>query len=381
MNTGDMDRLLSQAVQEFHRGVADKARGENESARRYFLQASEKLMLAAGQSQGALRETRRQLAEELLQEAQALKHVSRKTTLGARERPLPIGDDEQARSWLVQERPDVTFADVAGLEDVKEQIRLKLLYPFTHPDLAGQYGIKPGGGILLYGPPGTGKTMIARAVAGEIEAAFFAIKPSEIMSQWVGVAEQNFSRLFAEAEAYPVSVIFIDELEALAPRRRTSISTVMQRVVPQLLAELDGFDKRSNALLFVGATNEPWAIDTAVLRPGRLDRLIYVPPPDPAARQKILELNLKNAPLAPDVSLQAIAARAEGFSGADMAALAQRTRETVFFEAVHNGITRPILGADFQSVLNGMNSSISSRDLPLFERFARGEAVGSSGRR
>jgi SpoVK/Ycf46/Vps4 family AAA+-type ATPase len=381
MNAGDLEKLLRQAAQEFRIGVAEKGRGENESASRHFLQASEKLMLAAGESRGRLRETRRQQAEELLKQAQALKHAPQKTAPGKDQRPVSIGDDEQARSWLVQARPDVTFADVAGLEGVKEQIRLKLLYPFTHPELAGQYGIKPGGGILLYGPPGTGKTMIARAVAGEIEAAFFAIKPSEIMSQWVGVAEQNFARLFAEASTYPVSVVFIDELEALAPKRRTSISTVMQRVVPQLLAELDGFDKRTNALLFVGATNEPWAIDTAVLRPGRLDRLIYVPPPDLAARHKILELNLKDAPLAADVSLPAIAEQAAGFSGADMAALAQRTREAVFFEAVHRGVTRQIQQEDFRNVLNEMNSSISPRDLPLFERFAKGETVRSSSRR
>jgi len=376
-----IEKLLAEAARDFRAGAEAKARGDNAPARQYFLQAAEKLMLAAGRSQGRLRETRKRLAEELLTEAQALKHAPPKTAAGTHGRPISIGDDEQAASWLVQERPNVTFADVAGLEEVKEQIRLKLLYPFTHPEYAQQYGIKPGGGILLFGPPGTGKTLIARAVAGEMQAAFFAIKPSEIMSQWVGVAEQNFARLFAEANNYPVSVIFIDELEALAPKRRTSISTVMQRVVPQLLAELDGFDKRENALLFIGATNEPWAIDRAVLRPGRLDRLIYVPPPDLPARQRILELNLKNAPLAPDVSLAALAVRAEGFSGADMTSLAQRAREHVFFDAIQHGVARQIHAEDFQNVLSEMNPSISTQDLQLFEKFAGGEAVKPPRRR
>jgi transitional endoplasmic reticulum ATPase len=378
MAPATLEKLLEGATRDFHAAAEKKARGENEAARHLFLQAAEKLMQAAGQSQGRLRETRKQLSEELLREAQKLKSVPGKTaagTSGARAHSTSIGDDEQAQSWLVQERPDVKFGDVAGLEQVKEQIRLKLLYPFTHPDLAKQYGVTPGGGILLYGPPGTGKTMIARAVAGEIEAAFFAIKPSEIMSQWVGVAEQNFARLFVEANTYPVSVIFIDELESLAPKRRTSISTVMQRVVPQLLAELDGFDKHTNALLFIGATNEPWAIDAAVLRPGRLDRLIYVPPPDQAARQKILELNLRNAPLAPDVALAAIATQTEGFSGADMVALAQRARERVFFEAIHQGSSRLIAAADFQAIMNEMHSSIAPKDLDLFERFAGGQEI------
>jgi len=375
MTAEGIERLLAEAARDFHSGTEAKASGEHALARQHFLQAAEKLMLVAGKSQGRLRATRKRLAEDLFAEAQALKHALPKAVAGARGRPLSIGDDEQAATWLVQERPNVTFADVAGLEEVKEQIRLKLLYPFTHPEYAQQYGIKPGGGILLFGPPGTGKTLIARAVAGEMQAAFFAIKPSEIMSQWVGVAEQNFARLFAEANNYPVSVIFIDELEALAPKRRTSISTVMQRVVPQLLAELDGFDKRENALLFVGATNEPWAIDRAVLRPGRLDRLIYVPPPDLPARQRILELNLRGAPLATDVSLAAIAAQAGGFSGADMTSLAQRTRERVFFDAIQHGAARQIGAVDFQDVVNEMNPSISPQDLRLFEQFAAGEAV------
>lgn len=170
-------------------------------------------------------------------------------------------------------------------------------------------------------------------------------------------------------------MIFIDEMEALAPRRRTSISTVMQRVVPQLLAELDGFEKRETALLFIGATNEPWAIDSAVLRPGRLDRLIYVPPPDLPARQRILELNLRGISLMEDISLQEIASRADGFSGADMSALAHRTRERVFFEAIQQGNARLIGQPDFQAVLEDMHSSIGQKDLEMFKRFSAGDGT------
>ena len=376
-----IEKLLAEAARDFRLATENKGRGDNEAARRGYLQAAEKLMLTAGRSRGTLQENRKRLAQELITEAGSLKSISRRSTSGTSSgHSISSGDDEQAATWLVSERPNVTFADVAGLEEVKEQIRLKLLYPFSHPDYALKYGIQPGGGILLFGPPGTGKTLMARAVAGEMEATFFAIKPSEIMSQWVGVAEQNFSRLFAEASTYPLSVIFIDELEALAPKRRTSISTVMQRVVPQLLAELDGFEKRENTLLFVGATNEPWAIDSAILRPGRLDRLIYIPPPDLPARIKILELNLKNAPLEDNISLEQVAARAERFSGADMAALARRVREQVFFEAIHQGVARQITSADFDDVLREMRPSISSKDLELFEHFSiTGEVL--SGRR
>ncbi|MCU0484845.1 MAG: ATP-binding protein [Anaerolineales bacterium] len=370
----ELENLLERAAQESTLANAALGRGESPLARQHLLQAAELLFLAARSSQGRLRENRLQIAEGLLAQAEMLKRSPVSVTRVLQPPPAAqatrLGDDEQAKTWLVSERPDIRFEDIAGLEEVKEQIRLKLLYPFTHPELAAQYGIHAGGGLLLYGPPGTGKTMIARAVAGEIESAFFAIKPSEVMSQWVGVAEQNVARLFAEASAYPISVIFIDEMEALAPRRRANQSTVMARVVPQILAELDGFEKRANPLLLIGATNEPWALDAAVVRPGRLDRLIYIPPPDAAARRRILELNLRQAPLSAEVALDMLAAQTERFSGADMAALAQRARERAFRDAIATGVACPIQVADFDAVLAEMHPSIPPDDLRMFEQFA-----------
>ena len=208
--------------------------------------------------------------------------------------PEPAGS-ANPQDWLVVERPDVRFDDVAGLEDVKEQIRLKLIYPFTHPEEAKRFGVRSGGGILLYGPPGTGKTLIAKAVAGELDAAFFTVKPSEIMSKWVGEAEQNVAALFDAARGYERAVIFIDEVESLLPSRGGN-STVMNRVVPQFLAELDGMAGKHPGLLLIGATNVPWMIDDAAMRPGRFDEKIYVPLPDLPARQRILELNLRGPP-------------------------------------------------------------------------------------
>lgn len=370
-----LERTLHEAQRLFQQGVTARSNGDSKKARRYFLEAAEKLFIAAQNSRGHLQETRTHQAQELLKEAKALQKPDKAVRPARHNAPpsqaISQQDDEAASPWLVSDRPDISFEDVAGLEEVKEQIRLKLLYPFIYPAQASRYKIEPGGGILLYGPPGTGKTMIARAVAGEVEAAFFAIKPSEIMSQWVGKAEQNLAQLFAEANAHPVSVVFVDETESLAPKRRTSHSTVMQRVVPQLLAELDGFHKRENALLFIGATNEPWAIDGAILRPGRLDRLIYVPPPDPIARQRILELNLGGVPLSADISLPEIAAQTEGFSGADIASLARRTRERVFTESIQQSGERPIQQADFEAVLAKMQPSISTKELHKFENFAK----------
>ena len=365
-----LETLLAEAKSHFRAGVSARGRGDHEKARLAFLRAAENLMVAAQTSRGSLKESRLKLAQELVAEAEGLKKGGGSSKQPGR--PMPVGEDEDAKGWMVTERPRVTFEDVSGLEDVKEQIRVKLLYPFTHPALAQEYGVEPGGGILLYGPPGTGKTLIARAVAGEIEAAFFAIKPSEIMSQWVGKAEQNIAQLFREASALPLSVVFVDEMESLSPKRRSTGSTVMKRVVPQLLAELDGFHQRENPMLLIGATNEPWEIDSAILRPGRLDRLIYVPPPDRAARRRILALNLRDAPLDDSVSLDAIADQTQGFSGADMTAIAQRVRERVFSEVIRQGAPRTITLEDFQAELAAMGPSITEKDLRKFEKFASG---------
>jgi transitional endoplasmic reticulum ATPase len=272
----------------------------------------------------------------------------------------------------VVERPPVRFDDVAGLDDVKEQIRLRMVYPFTHPELARRYGIKRGGGLLLFGPPGVGKTLLARAVAGEIDAPFFSVKPSDIMSKWVGEAEQNIAKLFSAARRFPRAVIFIDEVEALIPKRRRSQSTVMQRVVPQILSEMEGFERHEGALLFIGATNEPWMLDQAVLRPGRFDEKIYVPLPDFPARRRILEINLRGKPLASDVDIGELAELTEGYSGADIVNVCRKVADAAFLEAVKVGVDRPITKADFLSALHEVRPSVDLKDLRRFEEFAKG---------
>lgn len=372
LNPAALEGVLQQAQSDYKSALMAKRSGDVSSAQRGFLKAAEALLLAAQSSRGALQESRKALGQQLMAQAASLQGHQVKmdrSGLSNTTRTLSTEEQEQLESWLIQEQPTLRFDDIAGLDEVKHQIRLKLLYPFQHSELAENYGIKPGGGLLLYGPPGTGKTMIARAVAGEIDAAFFAIKPSEIMSQWVGVAEQNIQKLFSLADAFPISVIFIDEIESLTPKRRGSSSTVMQRVVPQILAEMDGIETRKNTLLMIGATNEPWAIDSALLRPGRLDRMIYIAPPDQAARKRILELNLAQKPLASEVSLHVLAGRTVGFSGADMAALAHRAAERAFYHAITSDDTRQITQEDFDSVLSAMHSSIDGKDLSRFESF------------
>lgn len=357
-----MDLLLTQATAHLERGLDLQGKGLLDQARFNYLKAAELLFKGAEKARGVEREQRVKQAEALLERARALE--------GKKAKPEAMEISTAEAEWLVAEKPNVRFDDVAGLDEVKEQIRLRMIYPFTHPEKAKRFGIRTGGGILLYGPPGTGKTLIARAIAGELDAAFFTVKPSEIMSKWVGEAEQNVQKLFEIARSHPRAVIFIDEVESLVPKRRDSGSTVMQRVVPQILMELEGFEQKPGALLFIGATNEPWSLDPAVLRPGRFDEKIYIPLPDLAARKKMLELNLKGKPLAADVNLDELAILLEGYSGADIRNICDKASAIPFIQAVKTGQDRNIELRDFAAVLRQVKPSVVKKDLDRFEEFA-----------
>ena len=288
-----------------------------------------------------------------------------------REREDDSGAD--ASDWIVKDKPTVGFADIAGLDDVKEEIRLKMIYPFAHRELAQKYGITAGGGILLFGPPGTGKTMIAKAIAHEIDATFFLVSPAQMLSKWVGEAEQNVKKLFDAAKAEENSVIFLDETEALVPKRKSDSSTVMQRVVPQILQELEGFDRKGDrALLFVGATNRPWMLDEAILRPGRLDAKIYVGLPDAPALFRLLEIYFDDKPLGDDVDFGELCDRLDGYTGADIRNIAQRAAQLPFMEAIAGKNARPIRRQDILSVIEDTPPSVNPGDLIRYEKFARG---------
>jgi transitional endoplasmic reticulum ATPase len=359
-------------------GIRSYHAGDVKEAKYHFLKAAEYLLELARQSDPKLRQIRTRQAVKLVELARNVRQRRRAAREKAAARKGGDGDREEAeevpKDWLVVEKPDIRFDDIAGLEDVKEQIRVKMIYPFTHPEQAKKYRIRTGGGILLYGPPGTGKTMIAKAVAGELEATFFAIAPSEILNKWVGESEKNIRKLFDAARACERAVIFIDEVEALTPPRRDGESGgVMQRVVPQILNELDGFDrKEGHHLLFMGATNEPWNIDTAMLRPGRLDEKIYVGLPDAAARRRILDMNLKEVPLDEDVALAALTERLDGYSGADIAYLCRKVAEETFLDSVERKTDRKIGDRDFERVLLKLKPSVARVDLDRFKKFKAG---------
>ncbi|HSV14885.1 MAG TPA: ATP-binding protein, partial [Tepidisphaeraceae bacterium] len=277
-----------------------------------------------------------------------------------------------ASQWIVKEKPSIRFADVAGLDDVKEDIRLKMIYPFEHPELAEKFGVRPGGGVLLYGPPGTGKTMLAKATAGEIDATFFRISPADVLSKWVGEAEQNIKKLFDAASSEKRSIVFIDEIEALVPARRDEGSSVMQRVVPQILQGMEGFDKKSGSpILFMGATNVPWQLDPAVLRPGRFDEKVYIPLPDLPARRKMLDIYLSKRPLDPDVNLDDLAQKLDGFSGADIKYICDRSATIPFLRSVATGNEGDITPEILLDVINEAQRSVTPEMLHRLNEWGR----------
>jgi transitional endoplasmic reticulum ATPase len=370
------------------KGLDARRAGQWEPARIYLLEAARAMAALSKEAQGEeLREARRAIAQRLLELARdctTAAQQGRKAAPPARRTPhgasSPAGEaegEQSAKDWVVREKPNLRFDDVAGLEDVKQDIRLKMIYPFEHADLAQKFGIRPGGGILLFGPPGTGKTMLAKATAGEIDATFFRISPADVLSKWVGEAEQNIKKLFDTAAAEPRSIIFIDEIEALVPARRDEGSSVMQRVVPQILQGVEGFDKKAGRpILLMGATNVPWQLDPAILRPGRFDGKVYIPLPDLPARRKMLEMYLSHRPLATEVTLDSLATRLDGYSGADINYICDRAAVVPFLQSVASGEEGQITPAILDDVLRDTPPSVTRELLSRFEQWAAERSVG-----
>jgi len=345
------------------RGLAALRAGRKSEARTTLLRAAECLYRIASKSKEPFKGERSRSAGELLKLARGIGEGTLATTAE--------GEEDSASAWEMLARPDVDFESVAGLEEVKEEIRLRMVYPFTHPEIAKRYGLRGGGGLLFYGPPGTGKTLLARAVAGEIEAAFFTVRPSDIMSKWVGEAEKNVSALFAEARGRDRAVIFIDEIEALAPVRSGEASSVMTRVVPQLLAELEGVKGRGpGTLLFIGATNAPWDLDPAILRPGRFDVKVYVGLPDREARAAILSLELSGRPIEGEFDFDVVAGALSGYSGADIRRLVEKSVGDTFLAEIRGGGAGSVSEDDILCAASEVRPSVDAEGLLRYREWA-----------
>jgi len=239
------------------------------------------------------------------------------------------------------DKPKLNFSHVGGMEALKETIRMKILYPLQHADLFKAYNKKVGGGVLLYGPPGCGKTLISKATAGEIKANFIALGLHQILDMWIGNSEKNMHQVFELARKHAPCVLFFDEVDALAADRRDLRQSAGRNLINAFLSEMDGAESDNDGVLILGATNAPWHIDPAFRRPGRFDRTLFVPPPDAAGREAIIDVMRRDKPVA-ELDAAALAKRTDRFSGADIKAVFDQATEAVLTDAMKHGKVIPL---------------------------------------
>lgn len=295
----------------------------------------------------------------------------------------------------VVEIPNVTWEDIGGLEDVKKNLQEMILYPIEHPDKFHKFGMQPSKGVLFYGPPGCGKTLLAKAVAHECSSNFISIKGPELLTMWFGESEANVREVFDKARSAAPCVLFFDELDSVGIARGSGgggdAGGAGDRVLNQLLTEMDGVGQKKN-LFFIGATNRPDILDEALIRPGRLDQLIYIPLPDKPSRVNVIKSVLRKSPIAPNINVDFLADLTEGFSGADITELCQRATKAAIRESIEADEQRKALMKEnpdgdqamaeamedpvpvitrthFEEALHGARVSVKKEDLDRFEEF------------
>ncbi|MCK5861562.1 MAG: ATP-binding protein [Candidatus Hydrogenedentes bacterium] len=352
-----------------HEAAAEKALGNKDYAKSFFhtTKAAEFGFSLAEQSDGKVAQSYIEDANELLAIALKLKAKAAKQQPETTQKSITESSDSaeggEKSQWELKNKPSEKLDDVAGLDDVKQELREKVIEPFLHPEIYERFKVNIGGGILMYGPPGNGKTFVAKAIAGELDAAFFNVNASQIKNKYVGETEKNLQRLFDEARKHPKSVLFLDEVDHLLGKRGNK----KVGVVTQFLSLTDGLVKNTNCLLVLAATNKPWSLDEAVIRPGRLGTHIYVGPPDAIAREAIIAYNMRDVPMTKDLSFNEIAARSEAYSGADIAELCDRAKRFALARQLSHGNEESISMDDFIAAKEKVKPSVTQASLKEYE--------------
>lgn len=366
----------------YQKAVRAEEEGRLEEAKHMYLLASEALLKSA-------RETDGETKAALIRRSDKLQCLADKIVLPekiyAERKATPNlnggaegnrNSDENTTIWRSFGKTNVRFEDIAGLYEVKESIQKRVVMPRQHPELYELFHREVGGGILLYGPPGTGKTMVAKAIANEVDADFFSVRCSDIVGKYFGEAEKNVKSLFEAARACDAAVVFFDEFEALASKRGSD-SSVMNRLVPELLSQMDGFSEATkNNILVLGATNRPWDLDSAFLRPPRLTEKIYVGLPDYEARLYLMTKAFQGVPCDTQVELGNWARRTDGYNAADIVAFCGFVKDLAIGRSVQSGSTSCIVEGDFTEALQSVHSSVQSQDIDRLRRWEREQKGG-----
>ncbi|MCY2927905.1 MAG: ATP-binding protein [Planctomycetota bacterium] len=386
-----------------HEAAAEKALADKDFKAAYYhtAKAAEFGLKLAEEHEGKIARSYLEDADGLIDYAKKLKEKYQKQLKAKKAEPEPTpadkiktGEGDEATGaetkFEMTEKPDVRLDDVAGLDEVKRILRESVIKPFEQPDVYDRFGIRPGAGVLLYGPPGNGKTFVAKAIAGELNAAFFNVVLSEMKSKYVGDTEKNIAALFNEARRHERAVLFLDECDALLQRRGNQ----KVNAVNQFLVEVDGLRTNKNCMLLLLATNKPWVLDEAVTRAGRIGVHIYVGVPDEAARAGVIRYAMRNVPLHPSVDIDEIAARTKGYSGAELGAdkegsvcteakqCARRRQSKALEEARASGKTialeEVVTMADFDSAITKIKPNTSADLLEKYIAFrdAHGDIPG-----
>ncbi|MEM3570951.1 MAG: CDC48 family AAA ATPase, partial [Candidatus Bathyarchaeia archaeon] len=324
--------------------------------------------IAALCREAAMKALRRYLPEINIEEERIPPHILEKMEVNMNDFLLAYREvTPTAMREVFIEVPNVTWDDVGDLKEVKQELKEAVEWPIKKPEVFKRLGIKPPKGILLYGPPGCGKTLLAKAVANESEANFISIKGPEIFSKWVGESEKAIREVFRKARTAAPAIIFFDEIDAIVPRRGSGYgdSGVTERVISQLLTELDGIESLDNVVV-IAATNRPDMLDPAILRPGRFDRIIYVPPLNEETRLEVFKIHTRNMPLAKDVDLKQLAEMTPNYSGADIEAVC---REAAMIALRKNMEAKEVIFEDFKTALNKIKPSLTSEMENWYQNF------------
>lgn len=346
------------------------AKKEYSSAKSYLMKAAKALNDSAKNEASADKEFIKSWIIEVLREIKNLEEIVYMERINEIIEGADVQPDEKISRFALKEIPNTTFDDIAGLEEVKEAILYKVIYPRKYPELYETFKKRTGGGVLLYGLPGTGKTLIAEAIAHETNATFFPIKCSDLGSKWFGETEKNIREVFADAKKAQNAVIFFDEIEAYASNRRDN--STMERTVPEFLQQMQGIgaSNEHNKILVIGATNKPWRLDGAFLRPGRFDEKIYVPLPNNSTRQQIIESRLKEVPYG-NLNISEIVELTNGYNCADVDYLCEKAKESAIKRIINSKGERNVIQDDFTISLKLMKTSVLEIDKKEMNNYVR----------